>query len=504
VRPEIARTRLIVIAATCILAGLLAAAMPAGAQDQPTGAVERRSAGAARIGLMIFPPLLWQPPTVGKEVERHTLRNGIVLYLYPDRTLPLLELAGLFRGGRLYEPPDKAGLTRMAASQIRAGGTASMPPDVLNEELETLAASLELSAGLEALEVRLSVLSKASRRGLQLLAEVLQRPAFDRGQVELARGQLLEEVRRRRDDPRDLVLREFAALHYTPEYPLGAEPTEATLQRIARDDLIAFHRRVVRPDNLMLAVAGDFERDSLIAQLEETLGAWVPDGPLRLPEVPPVPAGAPPGVYLIDKPVPQSSIAVGHLGINRTNPDRHTVELLNLLLGGGGFISRITKRVRSAEGLAYSVGSRYETEGPQPGLFHVTAFTRTAATPDAITAILGEIARLRESPVPGPELDTAKEVLSNSFLFRFTDPLETARQLMLLEFQGLPADHYQTLLGRYHAVTPERLLQAARRYLRPDDLAIVVVGDARALEPMLAPFGPLTRRSTGPAASRAR
>jgi zinc protease len=195
----------------------------------------------------------------------------------------------------------------------------------------------------------------------------------------------------------------------------------------------------------------------------------------------------------VDKPVPQSSIAIGHFGVDRANPDRQAIELMNRILGGGGFTSRITNRVRSAEGLTYSVGSRFGVEGRVPGLFKVVAFTRTDATPRAIAAIIEEIKRLREESVTEPELDTVTEALSNSFLFRFIDPMETIRQLMLLEFQGLPADYYQTLLERYWAITPERLREVARRYLRPEDLAIVVVGDARTLEPALAPLGPVKK-----------
>ncbi|MGH7429260.1 MAG: M16 family metallopeptidase, partial [Candidatus Methylomirabilaceae bacterium] len=215
-----------------LAAGGLTLAEAGATEDRETSPATRRSPAAERLGVMIFPPLLWAPPAIGIDVEREVLSNGVVLFLYSDRNLPLLDVVGLVRGGRLYEPPDRAGLARIAASQIRAGGTASMKPDALNEELETLAASLEMSAGDEAVEIRLNLLSKHTGRGLELLADVLLRPAFDAGQLELARGRLLEELRRRRDDPRELLSKEFATLHYTDRHPLGLEPTEATLRRI--------------------------------------------------------------------------------------------------------------------------------------------------------------------------------------------------------------------------------------------------------------------------------
>jgi len=486
-----------------LVAGGLTLAEAGATEDRETSPATRRSPAAERLGVMIFPPLLWAPPAIGIDVEREVLSNGIVLFLYPDRTLPLLDVIGIFRGGRLYEPPDRAGLARIAASQIRAGGTASMTADALNDELETLAASIEMSSGDEALEIRLNLLSKHTERGLELLADVLRGPAFDAGQLELARGRLLEELRRRRDDPRELLYKEFSALHYSDRHPLGAEPTVASLTGITRDDLTAFHRRFIRPDNLILGIAGDFDKESLVELLERLLGGWSVRDRLSLPPIPPVKTVAKPGVALINKPVPQSAIALGHFGVDRTNPDREAIELMNLILGGGGLISRLGKRVRSSEGLAYSVGSRFGTDGREPGLFQVIGATRTEAAPQAVAAMIEEIKRLREAPVTAAELEVANDAVTNSFLFRFTDPADTIRQLMLLEFMDLPRDYYQTLLGRYRAVTPERLQQVARRYLRPDELAIVVVGDAKALEPALARFGPVkTLSSAGPPTAR--
>jgi zinc protease len=482
-------------ALTAVLSIIALVAAPAAVADRPdaadTPAARLRSKGADRIDRMVFPPLLWRPPAVGTEVERRSLGNGIVLYLRPDRSLPLVELTGLLRGGRLYEPGAKAGLARLTASQIRAGGTATLSPEALNDELESLAISLELSARDEAIEVRLNLLSRHLERGLSLLADVLRRPAFDPGQLELARARLIEEVRRRRDDPRELLLRAFASLHYTDRHPLGLEPTEATLRNIEREDLLALHRRFVRPDNLMLAAAGDFDADALVALLEEALADWAPEDGLSLPPIPPARPGPKPGVYLIDKAVPQSSIAIGHFGVSRTSPDRHAIELMNMILGGGGLMSRLGKRVRTAEGLAYSVGSRYGTAGREPGLFQVVASTRTDATPQTISAILDEIAQLRAAPIGPAELQTAKDAVSNSFLFRFTDAADTVYELAQLEFQGLPPDYYETLLDRYRSLTSARLHETARRHLRPDDLAIVVVGDASVLGPALTPFGPV-------------
>lgn len=490
------------LGAAIAIIGLIAGQVSA-AEEQEAAPVQRRSAGAEKIGLMIFPPILWRPPAVGDEVERRTLSNGIILYLYPDPTLPILDLVGLIRGGRLVEPREKAGLARVAASQIRAGGTVSMKPDALNDELESLAASLELSAGDEALDVRLNVLSKHTERGVKLLADVLTRPAFDAGQLELVKGRLVEELRRRRDNPTELLSKEFAALHYTDGHPLGREPTEASLRSISREDLIGFHRRYVRPDNLMLAAAGHFDKESLVALLEQSLGNWSAEGRPSLPPVPDVETTARPGVYLIERPIPQSSIAIGHFGVDRTNPDRQAIELMNWLLGGGGFTSRITKRVRSAEGLAYSVGSRFGTDGRLPGLFRVVASTRTDATARAVSAILDEIKRLRDEPVPAPELEAAKEALVNSFLFWFADPTQTVRRLMSLEFEGLPPDYYQTLLDRYRVVTPEALQEVARRYLKPGDLAIVIVGDSKTLQGALSPFGTVKRLSAAASPSGA-
>jgi predicted Zn-dependent peptidase len=204
------------------------------------------------------------------------------------------------------------------------------------------------------------------------------------------------------------------------------------------------------------------------------------------------------GVYIVPRGLAQASLALGHFGIQRTNPDRYAIELMDFILGGSGFTSRIMERVRSEEGLAYSVGTSFPTTSRDISLFRATVQTKNENVPRAVSAILEEMTRIQREPVTPEELERAKEAIINSFVFRFTSRFGTVVQLLTLEFDGYPSDYYETLLDRYRSVTPADIQRVARQYLRPDASTIVVVGDATKFESAMASFGPVHRLSVEP------
>jgi predicted Zn-dependent peptidase len=198
-------------------------------------------------------------------------------------------------------------------------------------------------------------------------------------------------------------------------------------------------------------------------------------------------------VYIVPRGIAQASLALGHFGIKRTNPDRYAIELMDLILGGSGFTSRIMERVRTEEGLAYSVGTSFPTTSPDISLFRATLQTKNENVPRAVSAILEEMARIQKDPVTPQELERAKEAITNSFVFRFSSRFVTVVQLLTLEFDGYPSDYFETLLDRYLAVTAADIQRVARQYLRPDASTIVVVGDATKFESAMGTFGPVHR-----------
>lgn len=458
----------------------------------PRGASHSR--GYAEIRQMVFPPLVLDLPRVGHEVGRRVLSNGLVVYLYPDRRLPLVEATAMVRAGTAYEGDAIWTAMLLLGSQLRAGGTAETPAAALDAALERMAASIETSAGAEVVTATLNVLAPDASRGLGLLAQVLRTPAFDATKLRVGQARLVEDIRRRYEDPARLAGRTFFRLLYPEGHPEGREPDPARVRAVTPADLRALHARYVHPNNTLLAVAGDFDPAEMADQVERIFGGW-PRGEVALPPLPRAERRLHGGVYLVPRPLGQATLVLGHLGIDRTNPDRYAVELMDIILGRSGFTSRITERVRSDEGLAYSVGTYYATGTRDLGAFRASVQTKNESVGRAAAAVLEEIRKIMEHPVASEELAAAQEALINSFVFRWHSPLQVVSQLMGLEFDGLPADYYATLLDRYRSVTPADILRVARQYLHPDRMTIVVVGDPARFDRPLADFGSVTQLS---------
>ena len=461
------------------------------ATEAPSRHGTRQSPGAELVRRMTPPPLQVTVPRVGREVDRRVLGNGITLYLAEDHSLPVLDVYVVFRAGSLYEATARPGAAHFTALQLRNGGTDGLTPEALNEELELLAASLEASASTEAISLSLSALAKDADRALQLLADVIRRPAFDSKTLQTAKGRAIEDLRRLADNPGRLLAREFARTMYTEAHPLGRILTPAQVEAMAREDLQSHYRRFLHPNNMMLAIVGDLSRDAMVAKIQALLGDWPPAASLDLPPIPKVQPRFERGVYIIPRSLTQASLTLGHFGISRSNPDRYAIELMDYILGGSGFSSRVVERVRAEEGLAYSVGTAYPTTSRDISLFRATLQTKNENVPRAVAVILEEMARIQRQPVTEEELDRAKEAIINSFVFRFTSRFSTVVSLLMLEFDEYPPDYYETLLDRYRAVTSAEIQRVARQYLHPDAATIVIVGDAPKFEAAMATYGPI-------------
>jgi zinc protease len=466
----------------------------------PAGPARRSEHSAGYKRVMGFPrkPVQLRVPRVGREVERRVLSNGIVLYLMEDRERPLVRMEAVVRGGTDYVPRDQEFAMGMLGSQMRQGGTKSRTFEQLNDELEFVGASVEARTGGEQSSVSLDVLTKDLDLGLKLFADVIMHPVFDAQQLEIAKGQAIEGIRRRNDQPGSILGRYFSRLLYTPEHPAGRSgfTTIAEVTAVNPERLAALHRQYFGPNNTWIAVVGDFDRAAITAKIEAAFAGWAPvDKAVIEREKAHLPRAAGknvPGVFVIQRPLNQASIALGHFGVDWNNPDRFALNLMNYILGGGGFTSRIMERVRSDEGLAYAVSTQFPISDRDLGLFRATLQTKTESTGPAIQAILEEIERIRTEPVSAQELELAKEDFINSYIFRFDSSFSNVTQLMQLELDDRPRDYYETLLDKYRAVTREDLLRVAQKYLHPKDLTILVVGDTQQINAALAKFGRVT------------
>jgi len=438
----------------------------------------------ARPSPLTVPPLSFTPP----EPERVTLACGAALYLLPDHTLPLFSLYAVARAGSAYDPPGKEGLAALTASVMRTGGTRHVSPDELDLQLEFMAADISTGTNEDASSLSLSCLSKDTERALGLLCDILLNPAFNDEKITLRKGQVREAIRRRNDEPGQIVSREFDRLVYG-SYPYGhqviGEP--GAMDRITREDLTAFHRDYIRPSGMIIGVAGDFDRDTVVRELNGALGSA--HAPLQ-PSLPPAPDRAERSVNYIEKDTEQAHLMVGHPGIRRDNPDYFPLMVMNEILGAGAFSSRMLERIRVNEGLAYHVATQFTTN-VQTGLFYAVCQTKEKSATEALSFILDELERIRTERVTREELARAKDSFINSFVFHFTTAPQVVAQRVDLEFFGLPPDYLKTYLARVSAVTDDDVLRVAQTYLHPEKATILVLGTKGEFEPPLEKFGPV-------------
>ena len=435
---------------------------------------------------MFFPPLSFALP----KAERTVLSNGMVLYLFPDPEIPLIRISALIRTGSIYDPPPKSGLAQLTATLLRTGGTADQTPQAINEALEFMAAELEFSMGRESGAASLSVHKKDFPRALSLLAKLFTAPAFDPAQLDLAKKQEIESIRRSNDNPEEIVYREFRRFLYEGN-PRGQIPTLESIASIQRDDLIIFHRQFYKPSNIILGVSGDFPKEEMIASLEKAFSGCE-RSLIELPFVSPPTPQDKPLIYYAPKDLPQSTILMGHLSLPLGHPDYIPFKVLNFILGGGGFNSRLTQEIRSNRGLAYSVGSFFQARVGY-GVFGVFCQTKSSSTNKVISLIREITAGLKKEVPTFEELDWAKKTLINQFIFSFTSSASIVSQQIQLEYDGLPGDTLEKYRERVGAVTFEDLERVAAKHLYPEKSLLVVLGKEEDFDRPLSSFGTVHR-----------
>lgn len=422
------------------------------------------------------PPLTFDLP----EVERLVLPNGIRLYLKQDHELPLVQATAMIGAGSIGEPAEKTGLAQLYASLLRTGGAGTLSPAEFDAKLERLAVNLSVAADTYATTGNISMQASDLKKGLSLLADLLRRPQLDPQRLELARRQLVEQIRRQDDDPGFVASRTLHRAVYG-DHPLGWIPTIESVREVTREDLRAFHERFVHPNNLWLAISGDFDQDRLLDLLQNLFGDW-PTQDFIPQQIPPLPEAPPPAVYPVVRDLPQTTILLGERGIDKSNPDLYPLKVMNFILGGGGFNSRLMREVRSNRGLAYSVYSYFDIGRRLPGLFVTGSETKTASVEQVVEIMQQQMREITETPVSAAELELAKESLINSFVFAFEDPHDIVNQTMRLDFYDYPSDYLERYREQLAEVTAEQVLAAARKHLNPEEQVVVLVGEETDLD----------------------
>ena len=429
---------------------------------------------------LVFEDLTFEPPE--RAAHRHELSNGGVVYIVPDRALPLVTVSVLVRTGAYLEPADKAGLAALTGSQMRAGGAGELAPAAFDDEAAFLAAELSSNIGDTSGSASVNSLTKNLDASLDLLFDMLRRPRFDQDRLDLAKSQVLQQMERRNDSTQSIEVREWRRLLRGVDHFSTIPSTRASIESITRDDLVAFHREFYHPGNFIFAVSGDVEPGDFLSRLEARMADW----PVRAAVATPVPKpdhDLQPGLYAVDKDdVNQGRVVIGHLATMRDNPDRYALMVMNDILGGGGFSARLLTRIRSDEGLAYSAYSSFGFGTYYPGAFRVSFQSRSETVARAAAIVLEEIERIRSEPVTEAELGTSKASFIETFSRNFSSSASTARLFANDEYTGRDASYLVTYRDRIRSVSSDDVLRVAREYLHPDRLVVLVVGDRTTIE----------------------
>ncbi len=430
-----------------------------------------------RIGGLVF-ALLLAPVFVAAAplAERVVLDNGVTLLIASRHALPIVTIKVTLQAGPLWEPADRAGLAYLTASLLTRGTTTRTAAQI-DEAVDFIGASLSSSAERDSSEVDLTLLKKDLPRGLELLTDVLLHPAFAEGEIARKVKEVKAALRKRQEDPGEVASEAFnEAVFGSHPYGRPLEGTEASLDAITRDDIMRFYRDHYVPERAFVTVVGDVERGEITEQLRGLIGFWPKGRGTMEMAGEPKPLEEKIVVKKIDRSVAQANLILGHQGIRRDNPDFYAISVMNYILGGGGFSSRLVERIREEKGWAYDVHS-YFYPGLQRGTFQVGLQTKNETAGPAVGEVVREIKRISEEGVTDQELADAKAYLTGSFPLRLDTNSKLAGLISTVEYYKLGldyADRYPMLIG---AVTKADVLRVARTYLKPDGYVLVVVAD---------------------------
>ena len=423
---------------------------------------------------LVYPPLNQPQPPVPQRVE---LDNGMIVYLLEDHELPIIDIMARIRTGAIYEPADKVGLANVTGTVIRTGGTTSKTGDELDEILENLAAAVEVGIGDDLGSASMSVLKEDLDTGLSILADVLMNPAFREDKIELAKVQHRSAISRRNDDASDITAREFRKLIYGADSPYARTTEYDTINNTTRGDMVAFHQKYFRPNNVILGILGDFDSTVMLTKIKEAFKEWQP-AEIEFPQKPRVPEDYAKKIALVKKDdVNQTNIRLGHIGWLRKNEDYPSLVVMCQILGIG-FSNRLMNSIRIEKGLAYFVGNNYGAGYDVPGVFLIACGTKSESTVTAIEAILKEVERMRTEEVTDEELKQAIDGFMNSSVFDYDTRGEILTRALRYAYYNYPQDFVELLMAGIRKVTKADVKRVANEYLHPDKFTLIAVGKA--------------------------
>jgi zinc protease len=399
----------------------------------------------------------------------------MVLLLSEKHEIPMVTVSMAIKAGSVVEPGDKPGLASLTASLLTQGTTKRTASQISNE-IDFIGGSLSVSGGDDFASAGLRVLKKDIKIGFDLLSDVLMHPVFDQKEIDRKVKETLAAIRQKKEEPAVIAGEAFTkAVFGSHPYGKTSDDVAAFLPKIVKQDLMDFYSRRYGPNDVIIAVVGDVTEKEIVSLLNEQFTGW------KNAERAETERGKPPVISSVvvkklDKNITQANIAMGHVGISRENPDFYAVMIMNYILGGGGFSSRLMDNIRDNRGLAYDVHSSFSAQ-KDPGPFRAWMQTKSESANESIDEIFKELKRIRTEPVLAKELADAKAYLTGSFPLRMDTYAKIAGMLTAIEIYNLGLDYPQKYPGLINAVTREDILRVAKKYIDPDHMVIVVLGN---------------------------
>ncbi len=409
-------------------------------------------------------------------VQKSILPNQLVILHAEDHSLPFVTLELLVDGGSRSDPPGQEGLSYLTAKGLLLG-TSVHSAGRINEDIDYLGASINTSSGKDYSTLTLRVLKKDLEKGLDIFMEVLTKPTFPDEEVRREKEKTIAGIQAEDDQPGEVAEKEFRkALFRTSPYGHPVNGTKESIPKITRDSMDRFYKSYYRPNNCVLAVSGDISAEEvktgLMPRFSSMLAGEVP--PASFTSV----FAKGPETIKVNKEITQANIIIGSEGISRGNPDFYAVSVMNYILGGGGFASRLLEEIRNKRGLAYSVESFFDA-GKYPGSFQIVLQTKNASAGEAISLALQQMELIRKEPVSDKELDGARKYLIGSFPMLIDTQAKLTDFLLRVQYYGLGPDFPEKYPSLIQSITKEDVLRVAKKYLHPEDYILVVVADLK-------------------------
>ncbi|MDR2592385.1 MAG: insulinase family protein [Chitinispirillales bacterium] len=439
-----------------------------------TGAAAKRKI-VSHPSELKFDSLDWKVPL--GDHHRVQLASGPIAYVAVDSALPLVSIAAYIRSGSLTDPAGKEGLGSLMTRLMRIGGTERYNADTLDALIDQLAMSFSFSQGEADISFRASFLSEYLDTAMVIMKEMFFHPAFDSKKLERERNITLEGISNRFANPGPTLSVAYRKHAYQKSAPARIS-TASSVRSIKRNDIVALHKAAFSSCDIILAVSGKFNRDDMIARLNAVFSAPIKPQPQAIPDITVDPQTR---ALVVHKGISQAYIRMGLPLFQRPHQDYYAVMLLDYILGGSGFTSRLGARVRSDEGLTYSIHSNAESNYVYPATFHITFYTKTASFPKAVTIVLEELDKIVKTGVTEEELASAKASLITELPSSFRSPEDIVSTYAWNEFYGRAPDHYVKYPDELRKLTKADIDKAARKYIAVDKMTYTIVGDTTAI-----------------------